>query len=78
MNRFEEKADIVNEVATNDVTELLKGHSLPLRNESETRTRKGHDLQEILAGTDSYLQTLSDTDPDWEQSCCIRGGIKQG
>jgi hypothetical protein len=35
-----------------------------------------HDLQEILVGIDSYLQRLGDIDPDWEQSCSIRKGVK--
>jgi hypothetical protein len=34
-----------------------------------------HDLQEILAGIDRYLQMLGDIDSDWEQSCCIRRGV---
>jgi hypothetical protein len=27
-----------------------------------------HDLQEILAGIDRYLQRLGDSGPDWERS----------
>jgi hypothetical protein len=33
------------------------------------------DLQEILAGIDSYLQRLGDINPDWERRCSIRRGV---
>jgi light-regulated signal transduction histidine kinase (bacteriophytochrome) len=40
--------------------------------ESILRSVETHDLKEILAGIDTYLQRLSDIDPDWERSRSIR------
>lgn len=44
--------------------------------ESVLRSLETHDLQEILAGVDSYLQSLGDGGPGWEErSCSVRRGI---
>jgi light-regulated signal transduction histidine kinase (bacteriophytochrome) len=34
--------------------------------ETVLRSIETHDLQEILAGIDRYLQRLGDIDPDWK------------
>jgi hypothetical protein len=66
---------------TNEELEYLAAKLTQTRQQQEQeesilRSVETHDLQEILARIDSYLQGLGNSGPVWEQgSCSIRRGI---
>jgi hypothetical protein len=64
MNRFGEEADIVNEVA---ILSLLQMSLKQQKQEQE----KAMTFKKYWLGLTVTCRPLGDTDPDWEQSCCI-------